>query len=135
MSQTPHNAYIEQNREAMSQRELEASILTKAGLKLKQCQELWSAPDRDQRLEEAIQYNQRVWSFFQSELTMPESPLPKQLRQDILNLSLFIDKRLFEVLAFPDNPGKLDIVISINFNLAAGLRIKAGEEQTAVNHP
>jgi flagellar protein FlaF len=47
--------------------------------------------------------------------------MPKNLREDILNLSIFIDKRLFEVLAFPD-PEKLAIVIDINFNIAAGLR-------------
>jgi len=47
--------------------------------------------------------------------------MPKNLREDILNLSLFIDKRLFEVLASPDKE-KLQIVIDIDFNLAAGLR-------------
>jgi len=46
--------------------------------------------------------------------------MPKNLREDILNLSLFIDT-LFEVLASPDKE-KLQIVIDIDFNLAAGLR-------------
>lgn len=125
MPEKPFAAYEQQSKDSMSQRELEASVLTKAGLMLKQCQENWDAPDRDQRLEEAVQYNQRVWSFFQSELSMPDNPLPKQLREDIINLSLFIDKRLFEVLAFSENPRKLDIVVNINFNLAAGLRTTA----------
>jgi flagellar biosynthesis activator protein FlaF len=112
----------------MSQRELEASVLTKAGLMLRHCQESWTTRERDQLLEDAVKYNQRVWSFFQSELTMPDNPLPKKLREDILNLSLFIDKRLFEVLAFPEDPKKLNIVVDINFNLAAGLRTKSPEE-------
>jgi len=43
------------------------------------------------------------------------------LREDILNLSLFVDKRFFEVMAYP-SPEKLSIVIDINFNMAAGLR-------------
>lgn len=136
MPESPYAAYEQQSKEAMPQRELEASVLTKAGLMLKQCQDNWSSPDRDRQLEEAIRYNQRVWSFFQSELSMPDNPLPKNLREDILNLSLFIDKRLFEVLAFPDNPRKLDIVVNINFNMAAGLRIKPEVlAATAVNQP
>lgn len=124
MSKTPYNVYQNAQKDGMSPRELEASILTKAGLMLKNCQDNWQAPDRDARLEEAIKYNQKVWSFFQSELSMSDNPLPKQLREDILNLSLFLDKRLFEVLAYPD-PQKLTIAININLNLAAGLMTSA----------
>jgi flagellar biosynthesis activator protein FlaF len=123
----PRATYEQQSKEFMSPRELEASVLTKAGLKLKQCQEKWNTPERDALLDEAIRYNQKVWSFFQSELSMPENPLPKKLREDILNLSIFLDKRLFEVLAFPTDPEKLNIIIDINFNIAAGLRTKPPE--------
>jgi flagellar protein FlaF len=98
---------------------------------LKRCQENWNAPDRNAILEEAIKYNQKVWSFFQSELSMPDNPMPKNLREDILNLSLFIDKRLFEVMACPD-PQKLTIAININLNLAAGLSTRAGQQQDAL---
>lgn len=90
---------------------------------LKQVQENWSAPERGEKLLEAIKFNQKVWSFFQAELSDPENPLPTALKQDILNLSLFIDKRLFEVMANPDKD-KLNIVVDINFNIAAGLRSK-----------
>jgi flagellar biosynthesis activator protein FlaF len=123
MYQNPTNAYTSMQKETLSGRELEASVLTRAGLMLKQVQVNWSAPDRDEKLLEAIKFNQKVWSFFQAELSDPENPLPKNLRQDILNLSLFIDKRLFEVMANPDSD-KLNIVIDITFNIAAGLRTK-----------
>jgi len=121
MPQNPVDTYAAMNKEALSGRELEASVLTRAGLMLKQVKDNWDAPDRDEKLLEAIKFNQKVWSFFQAELSDPENPLPRNIRQDILNLSLFIDKRLFEVLAAPD-PEKLSIVIDINFNIAAGLR-------------
>lgn len=120
MSKNPFNIYQNANKEGMSQRELEASLLTRAGLMLKSCQDNWEASDRDQRLEAAIKFNQKIWSLFQSELSMPDNPLPKNIREDILNLSLFLDKRLFEVLAYPE-PNKLTIAININLNLAAGL--------------
>jgi flagellar protein FlaF len=110
-------------KETLSGRELEASVLSRAGLMLKQVQENWNAPDRETKFLEAIKFNQKVWSFFQAELSDPENPMPKKLREDILNLSIFIDKRLFEVMALPD-PEKLAIVIDINFNIAAGLRTK-----------
>lgn len=116
------NVYQGMHQEQLTGRELEAHILTKAALKLKECQQKWDTPDRPKLLDEAIRYNQKIWSFFQSELSTPENPLPRELRQDILNLSLFIDKRLFEVLAFPQTD-KLNIVIDINLNLAAGLRV------------
>jgi flagellar protein FlaF len=122
MSNSPFAAYEQQGKEFLSARELEASVLTRAGLKLKECQSKWDTPEKDRLLDEAVRFNQKVWSFFQSELSMPDNPLPKSLREDILNMSLFIDKRLFEVLAYPVDPAKLDIVININFNIAAGLR-------------
>lgn len=124
MLQNPANAYTSIQKEHLSGRELEASVLTRAGLMLKQVQENWAAPDRDEKLLEAIKFNQKVWSFFQAELSDPENPLPKNLRQDILNLSIFVDKRLFEIMANPDKD-KLNIVIDINFNIAAGLRTKS----------
>jgi flagellar protein FlaF len=108
-------------KEHLTGRELEASVLTRAGLMLKSVQENWQAPDHEQKLLEAIKFNQKVWSFFQAELSDPDNPLPKNLREDILNLSIFIDKRLFEVMANPDKD-KLQIVIDIDFNIAAGLR-------------
>jgi flagellar protein FlaF len=104
----------------MSGREVEAAVLTKAALKLKDCQENWEAEDRDAKLDEALKFNQLVWSIFQAELIRPDHPLPKKLRQDILNLSAFIDKRIFETMAYPA-PEKLTAIININLNLAAGL--------------
>lgn len=121
MYQNAANAYTTMQKETLSGRELEASVLSRAGIMLKQVQENWVAPDRDQKLLEAVKFNQKVWSFFQAELSDPENPLPKKLREDILNLSIFIDKRLFEVMAFPERE-KLSIIIDINFNIAAGLR-------------
>lgn len=126
MQQHSVNAYTAVQKESLSGRELEASVLSRAGLMLKSVKDNWSAPDRDQRLLEAIKFNQKVWSFFQAELSDPENPLPKNLREDILNLSIFIDKRLFEVLAYPD-PEKLGIVIDIDFNIAAGLRTNVAQ--------
>lgn len=123
MLKTGIEAYREAQKTTMSGRELEAAMLVKAAHKLKNCKENWDAPDRAECLEEALKYNQKLWSFFQAELSNPEHPMPKKLREDILSLSLFIDKRTFEVMASPA-PEKIDILININLNIAAGLRGK-----------
>jgi flagellar protein FlaF len=127
MYQNPTDIYTNMQKEALSGRELEASVLARAGVMLKKVKDNWDTPDRDGKLLEAIKFNQKVWTFFQAELSDPENPLPKRLKEDILNLSIFIDKRLFEVMAFPD-PEKLSIVIDINFNIATGLRTKPAEQ-------
>ena len=114
-------AYESVCKTTQSGRETEAAVLTKAAVKLRDCQDNWDAPDRDNRLEEALKYNQRIWSIFQSELSRENHELPKKLRLDILRLAAFIDRRIFETMAFP-SPEKLKIVIDINNNLAAGLR-------------
>jgi len=123
MYQNSLKSYNEMQKESLSGRELEASVLTRAGVMLKNVQENWNDPDRNDKLLEAIKFNQKVWSLFQAELSDPENPLPSSLKQDIINLSLFIDKRLFEVLAYPEAE-KLTIVADINFNIAAGLRMQ-----------
>jgi flagellar biosynthesis activator protein FlaF len=105
----------------MSGRDIEASVLTQAALKLQVCQSNWGGEGNDSKLDEAIQYNQRVWSIFQGELAKDDNPLPKKLREDILSLSLFIDKRIFDILTSP-SPEKLTAIININLSLAAGLR-------------
>ncbi len=50
-----------------------------------------------------------------------DNPLPKELREDILSLSTFIDKRIIDIMAFP-SPEKLTTIININMSLAFGLR-------------
>lgn len=121
MYQKPLDVYKTHQSGELSGRELEASVLTKAGLLLKAVQDNWQMPGRNEKLLEAIRYNQKVWSFFQAELSAPANQLPDKLRQDILNLSLFVDKRLLEIMNDP-SPEKLSIVIDINFNIAEGLR-------------
>jgi len=66
MLQHSVNAYTAIQKENLSGRELEASVLSRAGLMLKSVKDNWGAPDRDQKLLEAVKFNQKVWSFFSS---------------------------------------------------------------------
>lgn len=116
------------NRITMSGRDIEATVLTKAARKLKECQDNWNASDREDKLENALKFNQRIWSIFQSELSREDHELPMKLRLDILRLAAFIDRRIYQTLAAP-SPEKLTIVIDINNNLAAGLRSSPGNSR------
>ena len=104
----------------LSGRETEARVLSQAAKKLQDCQKAWQ-DGRFEALDAALKYNQKVWSIFQAELSNPENPLPTQIKQDLLKLAGFIDRRIFETLSFPSSE-KLDIIIKINQNIAAGLR-------------
>jgi flagellar biosynthesis activator protein FlaF len=118
---SPLQAYETVNKKTMSGREIEAEVLTKAARKLKDCQDSWNADDRNEKLTEALKFNQLVWSIFQGELKKEDNPLNRKLRADLLRLSAFVDRRIFETIADP-SPEKLNIVININNNIAAGLR-------------
>jgi len=118
--------YRKAQKVALSGREIEALALTKAALQLRKCQVNWDLDDREERRSEALKVNQRIWKILQGELAREDIPLPIQLRQDLLTLSVFVDKRTFEVLAYP-SPERLDMLIKINLNLAAGLRGNTGE--------
>ncbi|WP_319525226.1 flagellar biosynthesis regulator FlaF [uncultured Desulfosarcina sp.] len=115
------NAYKSVEKSTVSGRETEARVLTEAATKLRSCQKNWDSENRKKMLDEALTYNQRIWTIFQAELGKQDNPLPDNIKLDLLRLSSFIDKRIFEVMAYPD-PEKLNIIIKINENIAAGLR-------------
>jgi flagellar biosynthesis activator protein FlaF len=91
---------------------------------LRHVQAHWSDPERDRALEIALRYNQRLWTFFQVSLLDENNPLPQIVKEGVLRLSAFVDRRIFEVLAYPASE-KLDILIAINSNIAAGLKASA----------
>jgi flagellar biosynthesis activator protein FlaF len=101
-------------------RELEAAVLKKAATLLEDVVGHWTEDADHELLDNALKYNQTLWSVFQAELLDEASPLPSELRQNILSLSTFVDRRTFEVMAYPE-PNKLDILIKINRSLADGL--------------
>jgi flagellar biosynthesis activator protein FlaF len=115
------SSYQSVQRDTMSGRETEARVLNKAALKLRKCQENWDSETHQAELEKAFEYNHQIWSILQGELTKPDHPMAKELRQNLLSLSVFIEGRIFETRAYPD-PEKLTAIININNGLATGLR-------------
>lgn len=121
MPNTALEAYQDVARTTATGRDLEALALTNTALRLQAVRNDWDAPEREARLAEALRLNQRLWTYFQVELMREDNPLPEAVRRNLLELSLFVDRRTFQVMAQPVAE-KLDILIDINHNIAAGLR-------------
>ena len=106
--------------ENINGRELEAAVLNKAAALLEDVVGQWHEDKNHALLDNALRYNQTLWGVFQAELMGEDNALPVELKSNILSLSSFVDKRTFDVMAYPD-PSKLDILIKINRGLADGL--------------
>jgi flagellar protein FlaF len=114
-------------KDGLSGRTLEAQVLTRAANMLRDCQNHWNEEGQEERLNTAIRFNQKVWTFFQAELTDPENPLPTEIKENVLSLSIFIDRRLIEIMIKPASE-QLTTIININQNIAAGLMHKPKSE-------
>lgn len=131
MAENPISAYQDVEKNALEGRELEASVLLRAAAMLANVKNCWDSADRDALLDEALRFNQRLWGLFQVEVSSPENPLPPELKANLVALSMYVDKRIFETMAYPA-ADKLDILIKINQNIAAGLKEGVGADQPGV---
>ena len=78
----------------------------------------------------ALRLNWRLWTIIQADVSSEESLLPDDVRQNILSLSVFIDKHTVDALAEPVGR-KLRVLIDINRNIARGLMESADEVDDA----
>jgi flagellar protein FlaF len=111
-------------------RELEAQVLLKSARFLQDIQDNWDNVTSDV-LEETLRYNRQIWMlFYDTALENPEGNRPNDLRSNIVNLANFVFKREIEIMSKPEKK-KLDVLININREIAAGLAsgVKASAEQ------
>jgi len=130
--------YQEVQRQTLDGRELEASVLFRAAQKLRKCARGWENRGTEEfqdKLTDALQFNQKLWSYLQVDLGNPANPLPETLRMNLLQLSKFIDKRIFAVFAGTGTAEDLLSIAHINEQIGNGLQAKAsvadGEEESA----
>lgn len=119
MSKNPYNQYTNTQNSASDPRQSEARALLEVSRRLTEAKE-----NNDfQAFDEALTLNSRLWSIFQADLISEENTMPDDIKSSILSLSLFIDKKTFE-LAKNDGknvPTGTDSIVNINRNIAAGL--------------
>ena len=112
-------AYSQTAKITVSPRDLEADLLLKAAAMLQTVQDSW--PDSHGDLNGALTYNRRLWTVFATSVTGEGNPLPDSVKQNIANLGLFVFNQSIVVQRDPA-PEKLTSLISINREIAAGLR-------------
>jgi flagellar biosynthesis activator protein FlaF len=118
-------AYARVAQETMDPRELEASLLLKAAAKLQSALDQW-VQKPPPRLSDALLYNRRLWIIFIDAVIREENKLPIAIRQNILNLGIFVMAETFSLMTAPKQE-HLANLIRINRALAAGLGSKAGK--------
>lgn len=113
------------------QRETEARVLLKAAQMFKDLQNDWDNSNLEV-IEATLKYNRNIWlMFYDTAVENVDGDRPKDLRSNIVNLANFIFKREIDIMSDPKKE-KLDILININREIAAGLMTKP---QSAEEHP
>ena len=115
--ETAARTYDQSRLKGGNPRETEGRALLEAARRMAVAQ---SAPEDTKGIGEAARLNWRLWTILQAELCAPECTLPEDIRSNMLNLCNFVDKHMVDVLAQP-RPEKLDVLIGINRQIAAGL--------------
>jgi flagellar protein FlaF len=72
----------------------------------------------------ALLFNRRLWTIFMSAVESDDNPQPVEIRQNIRNIALFVMQRTIELQTNP-SPEKMQSLIDINSNIAAGLAGRA----------
>lgn len=110
-------AYGQVQKSALSGRAAEAEAFAKSAALLHDVATGVIDPDA---YREALEKNQKLWTILQASLKEDEGRLPKDLRQDILKLSIFVDKQTLKALAVPAFVN-VEVLIQINRQIAGGL--------------
>lgn len=121
-------AYQQVGKQTVSPRVLEANLLSKSAAQMQRIRDDWD--NSNTGLNAALLFNRRLWNVFLNSATSDESKLPPALRQNIANLGLFVMKHTIATQTRPE-ARKLDVLITINRELAAGLRASSNAEQPA----
>jgi flagellar protein FlaF len=116
-------AYAKTAKETQPPRELEADLLLKAAAKLQTVHDSWN-DKAAAGLTEALAYNRKLWTVFIDAVSQDDNKLPAPVRQNIVNLGMFVMGETFSLMTKP-KPNHLTSLIKINRGIAAGLRGKA----------
>ena len=126
-SMSPGKAYAQVHNMGGNPRATEARAFMEAARRLSEAQ--GQLEHDEDAYRKALRLNWRLWTIIQSDVSSPDNPLPPELKANIISLSIFVDKHTLKALAEPA-AGKLNVLIEINRNIAAGLM--ANPEDAAV---
>ena len=105
-------------KQTASPRDLEAGLLLDAAARLQAVRDAFE--EKRELLDPALHNNRRLWSILVSSASSVDNPLPKPVRQNVVNLGIFVFNETLSIQADP-RPEPLSALININRELAAGL--------------
>lgn len=111
-------AYQKTSNITATPRENESHLLIESAKRFQYIHDNWSEDYRD--LNIALLINRKMWSVFLSSVMMDDCPHPKEVRENIANLAVFILSRTLDLQLEPARE-KLTALININRQVAAGL--------------
>lgn len=116
-------AYKQIGKITSSLRETEARVLSQGAVKLKICLNNWDGKTFRRQLTDALIYNNKIWTLFQSELSKNTNHQTEEIRTNLLRLSIFIKRQISAAMG---NPSKsiLENIININLLIARGLETR-----------
>jgi flagellar protein FlaF len=112
-------AYQRTGQATATPRDLEAQLLSKSAAQLQRIRNDWDALSSE--LPGALLFNRKLWTAFLTSAIEEDCPMPMPMRQEVANLGMFVLCQTAE-LQLAAQPEKLDSLIKINRELAAGLR-------------
>lgn len=111
-------AYATTAKTTATPRDLEAQLLIQAANKLQAV--VSGAVTDDTGMRDALRYNRRLWTLLATSATSAENPLPRQIKENIGNIAIFVLGHCVELEQLPD-PKRMGSLVNINRELAAGL--------------
>ena len=119
-NQSAVKAYQDAGNHAGSARDREAALFIKAAANLQKAK---SEKSTREDWDYALEFNRKIWTFFVGELLDENHEMPKEIRENIVNLGIFTFNQTVKIMSEPRNDG-VDALININRNIAEGLRAK-----------
>ncbi len=129
-----NQAYVQTQVSGLTESELESRALIKTAAALNDIKEHWE--EKKTELPQALEKNRRLWSLIAVAMGEPDCPQDKAVKINIINLSIFIFKRINMILGAEDpKPELLNILIDINMNIAKGLNERTQPEEAPAENP
>ncbi len=110
-------------------RELESVVLTKTASKLELLSKRIESGEKVklEEINDTLKLNRGIWEIFLDNMSDPENPMPKNIKNNIASLAMFIFKHTNVVLG-DTKPANFKVLIDINRNIAAGLAKKVADK-------
>lgn len=112
-------AYGQTAMNGLSPKEAEAAALMKSANQLQAAKEQWDDDMGD--VANALYFNRQLWVLLTTAVADKNNPLPVKIRNNVGSLGTFVFKHTMDIESRPE-AAKLDDLISINRELAAGLQ-------------